>query len=435
MITATLAAPIASQPAPAPTATEIQQPADLLQRGERWLRYGDFAAARKDFQTVIDNPGSTPDLQLQATFDLARAYRADGMFEQALASLEIFNSTKIENSTLASQLAPKVWLLRGELQQSIGDPSTTIESMRQVLALYPWAEELIQSEIASAQAQVGNVDETVKAYRAAASKATTDVARASWLEQSARANSSGSRHSDAIADLDAILSFAKQPDYRADLQYRVGQLYATAGNEASAIERWFLATKEAADSQSAYLALVELINREVPFDPYLRAKIDLQAEAWFPAINAYQIFLESVPISDTRHAIALHELGLSQLGAEDVDAAIATFDRVITQFPQCTCLGQTWMDKARAQVIRGDSSGARRSYRTFAREHPTDPLAPEALWQSGIRALRDDNRIEAAADFLALSDAFPESERTPFALYVVATGAFQGGFYTQAANL
>ena len=131
----------------------------------------------------------------------------------------------------------------------------------------------------------------------------------------------------------------------------------------------------------------------------------------------------------------MHELGLSQLGAEDVDAAIATFDRVIAQFPQCTCLGQTWMDKARAQVIRGDSSGARRSYRTFAREHPTDPLAPEALWQSGIRALRDDNRIEAAADFLALSDAFPESERTPFALYVVATGAFQGGFYTQAANL
>ncbi len=78
---------------------------------------------------------------------------------------------------------------------------------------------------------------------------------------------------------------------------------------------------------------------------------------------------------------------------------------------------------------------ARRTYRTFAREHPTDPLAPEALWQSGVRALRDDNRMEAAADFLALADAFPESERTPVALYAVATGAYQGGFYTQAAHI
>ncbi len=95
----------------------------------------------------------------------------------------------------------------------------------------------------------------------------------------------------------------------------------------------------------------------MPFDLYQRGNIDLHAEAWFPAINAYQIFLESVPITDTRYAIAFHELGQSQLGAGEFDAAIATFDRVIAEFPQCTCLGQTWMDKARAEIFRGDSSG------------------------------------------------------------------------------
>jgi outer membrane protein assembly factor BamD (BamD/ComL family) len=38
---------------------------------------------------------------------------------------------------------------------------------------------------------------------------------------------------------------------------------------------------------------------------------------------------------------------------------------------------------------------------------------PEALWQSGSRALGDGNQLEAAADFMALADAFPASEFAP----------------------
>lgn len=418
------------------TPTDIPlQPSELRQRGLRQLRYGDYAAARKDFQSVIDGAGEDTKLRLQAQFDLARAYRADGMYQQALESLSLFESQGLEENTLMTEMLPKVWLLQGELQRSMGEPSLTIQSMNKVLAIYPWAEELVQSEIGAAQRDLGNFNEASVAYRAAANLASTDTAKAGWLESSASSNSDGKSYAAVIADYDAILNFAKRPEYRADLQYRAGQILAAAGDEPKAIERWLSATRESPESQSAYFALVELVNRNVDFDLYQRGYIDLNSEAWYPAINAYQNFLQSVSITETRYALAVHQLGQSQLGAGEHDAALASFERVITQFPDCTCFGQAWMDKARTEIARGDSSGGRRTYRSFARLYPTDPLAAEALWQSGVRALRDDNRMEAAADFLTLADSFPTSNRAPSALYAVATGAFQGGFYTQAANI
>ncbi|MCB0183185.1 MAG: transglycosylase SLT domain-containing protein, partial [Caldilineaceae bacterium] len=44
-------------------------------------------------------------------------------------------------------------------------------------------------------------------------------------------------------------------------------------------------------------------------------------------------------------------------------------------------------------------------------------------------------RVEAAADLLRLADAFPMSERTPFALYLVGFGAYRAGLYEQATAL
>lgn len=75
----------------------------------------------------------------------------------------------------------------------------------------------------------------------------------------------------------------------------------------------------------------------------------------------------------------------------------------------------------------GAPAEGRRIYRTFARNHPDEPLAPEALWLSALSSLAagalptsgaaQDLRVavdpfdEAAADLLRLADAFPSSPR------------------------
>ena len=174
------------------------------------------------------------------------------------------------------------------------------------------------------------------------------------------------------------------------------------------------------------------MNRNADFDLFQRGYIDLFAEAYDPAINAFQGYLAAVDPTDERIDNARHRLGQSYLGAGRYAEAIAELDRVIAEAPACDCLGLAYLHKALAQSGLGDDAGARRTYRTFAREHPEDPLAPEALWQSGAQALDAGNQLEAAVDFLALADAFPASERAPQALYALGVGANIKQLYSQS---
>ncbi len=429
--TTALPSALAASPVPQPTL----RPSEQLEHGLRQLRYGDFAAARQIFLALLDAPVEEPEIQVQARFDLARAYMAEGLYEDGLTTLEFFSDAAQVDGPLKAMLAPKALLLRAQAYQALSDHAAALSAYQQVLTSYPWASEALEPQVAQASLLLGDSVAASAAYQRAANAATSARDKVRWLEQVALVHNNAGRYMEAVAVYDEILSIAQNADYRAEIQYRVGQSLAVAGDESNAIVRWRSATEESPESRSAYLALVELINRNVEFDSYLRGYIDLNSEAWYPAISAYQNFLATAPISDTRYARAVHEMGQSQLGAGEFDVAIATFDRVITDFPQCSCFGQAWMDKARAQVFKEDHSAGRRTYRTFAREHGGDPLAAEALWQSGVRALRDDNELEAAADFLTLADSFPQSPRAPIALYAVGVGALQSKYYTQAANL
>ena len=92
---------------------------------------------------------------------------------------------------------------------------------------------------------------------------------------------------------------------------------------------------------------------------------------------------------------------------------------------------------------RGAPAEGRRVYRTFARQFPADPLAPQALWLSARSSLEagappagvaPDPFDEAVADLLTLASAFPGSNRAAAGLALAGIGAFERGRYTQAAN-
>jgi soluble lytic murein transglycosylase len=107
---------------------------------------------------------------------------------------------------------------------------------------------------------------------------------------------------------------------------------------------------------------------------------------------------------------------------------------VITEYPSCTCFGQAWIDRARTLAAGGDGAGARRLYRTFARDYPNHPMASEALWRSGALAMNENNPVEAAVDLLSIAELFPTSERAPQALYSVGLGAFANELYVESAD-
>ncbi len=419
---------------PTPSATPL--PAEQLRIGRQLHRVGDYAAARAAFQSLLAQPNLDPAIQQAARYELARVYMAEGASADALSLLtESAGVTASSAAAMGNDLAVKAEFLRGEALAASGDYTQAIAAYWRFLEFAPWAAEVVQTRIALAYLGLGDNAGAAAAYRRAADAAIDTVARARLLESLATAYAGAAKYSEAVTVYDEILAIAQNGGYRAEIQYQAGKALAGAGNIPGAIERWRAATTEAPESGAAYLALVELVNRNVAFDLYQRGYIDLQARALIPAINAFQAYLDSVDATDSRAGQALHGIGQAQLQSKAYDAALATLDQVIVKYPTCPCLGQAWLDKGAVLVAKADEVGARRAYRTFAREHPADPLAPEALWRSGLRALRSDNQAEAATDFLMLADTFPDSERAPAALYAISLGAYQQGEFGQAIAL
>ncbi|MFN3332212.1 MAG: tetratricopeptide repeat protein, partial [Caldilinea sp.] len=427
------ASTVAAAAADAPTAAIAAL--DALERGRQLVRYGDYAAARTTLNQIVADASASSEQRAEALYDIGRAYLGEGLFGEALATFDQLDALLASAGSDPGQFGQKEHFLRGEALMGLGRYNDAIAAYWRFLEAYPWMNEAVQPRIARAYLALNDVDSAAAAYRRAIEDVGERVARARLLETLAQAYLDSGRPAQAAAAYDEILSIAENAGYRTQMFYKAGQSLAAAGDVAGAIDRWRSATTEAPDNYSAYLALIELVNRNVEFDLYLRGYIDLKAEAYLPAINAYRAYLDSVDASDARAANALHELGQSYLGVGNFGEALAAFDRVIAEYPNCNCFGQAWLDKAAAQARLGDPAGARRTYRTFARDYPNDPLAPEALWQSGRRALSEGNQIEAAVDFLALADGFPASERAPQALYTLGVGAFTAGLYSQAAEV
>ncbi|MBP7964142.1 MAG: transglycosylase SLT domain-containing protein [Caldilineaceae bacterium] len=423
----------ASTATPTPTSTPTPLPSALLNEGLRLLRIGDYGPARLAFAQLLAPDQADASLRVSAAYHMVLAYLQDGDDLGTLTALEQFNA-EAEGAALANDhaYATDALFLRGEALADLGRYAEALTAFQGFLAARPDLAQVTQVEIGHTYAALGDVAQAAAAYQAAADAATDRIAQVQLLEDVAQYYVDNNLNANAVQAYDAILARSVNVGYRTQIHYLAGQALAVAGDETAAIQRWQAATAEDPTSRYAYQALIELVSRQVPFDLYQRGYIDLMSSAWVPAVNAYQAFLDQADPADPKVALALHGMGQAYLGADNTAAAQSLFDRVLADYPDCACAGQAWMDKARSFAAAGDNAGARRTYRTFAGARPGDALAAEALWQSGLLAMRDGNQIEAAVDFLALADGFPSSKRAPDALYAIALGAQRSGLTAQA---
>ncbi|MCL4859549.1 MAG: transglycosylase SLT domain-containing protein [Caldilineaceae bacterium] len=426
-------------PAQAPAGETPQSMARLAQ-GLLLHRFGDYVAARAEFAAVINAADSTVTDRLHARYELARSYLAEGLFGEAVATLEQFDQERVaaglgDQWLGEGEFAATEEFLLGEALRGQGRHSEAIAAYWRFLDAHPWMAEAVQPRIGLAYRALGDHAAAAVAYRRAADAATESVARLRLYEAQAESHSAARDYAAAVVVYDEILAVAQIAAYRSQIQYLAGQALASAGDLPGATARWRAATDEAPEARSAHNALIEIVNRNIEFDLYQRGYINLSVGSYQPAINAYRNYLDLVGPTDTRYAAALVGLGQAYLGARSFAEALPVFERVIAEHPDCDCIGQAWLGKAAAQAGLGDGVGARRTYRTYAREAPDDPLAVEALWRSGMQALGEGNQLEAATDFLTLADAFPASERAPAALYAIGLGAMQTGLYSQAVEI
>ncbi len=433
------ALPPPSTPAPpTPTPTVPASPDEKLAQGVQLHRLGDYVAARSRLASLINDEAVTQEIRLDARFFLVKGYLADGYYSEALAAIEQldaeFDTASVEGAPTQTQDRQiESNLLRGMVLVGLGRHAEAIAAYREAVTQFPQLASSIDPRIARAYTILGDNVNAAAAYRAAATATVDTVQKVVLLEALAVTHSMAGRYDDAVTAYDEILTIARNPAYRAQIQYQAGETVILSGDEAAAIARWRAATDEAPSANYAYQALVRLVERQVDFDLYQRGLINLAAQSWQPSINALTAYLDIAPADDERRDTALHMLGQAYLGLGNLPAATETFERVIAEYPDCTCFGQAWLDHASA-ISFTDGPGARRIYRTFARDYPTNPLAPEALWRSGLLAINQDSAVEAAIDLLSIAERFPTSDRAPQALYTMGMGAYMNELYVESVD-
>ena len=471
-------------------------PASLLDEAAYLHRIGDYSQEQRLLQTLLADIRTEPaqgretpaasraQRRAPVLYRLALAYLADDKPELALDALEQLRrmgdalaageiSLPSASREAVAQILINSLFLRGEALAGVDRFTEAAAAYRSFLEQRPQLSGVVEELIADALLAVDERPQAANALRRAASAAITGDEEVRLLERLAAVLEGMGRWDEAAAIYDEILfgpDFEREepgPDqavpafddilgdrqrfiYRAGYLYRAGMAYAAAGDEEAAIVRWSMALTENPASDAAYLSLIQLENRDVPVDLFLRGEINLFSKAYAPAISAFERFLEKSPHA-ARAGEAWLGIARARMGMGQWAAARPAIDRVLADFPDCVCFGEAWLAQARIEFEDGAPAEGRRIYRTFAREHPDDPLAPEALWLSALSSLAADThprsgpaqdaRVavvpfdEAVADLLRLADAFPSSPRAADGLAIAGIGAFEHGRYELAVNL
>ena len=443
--------------------------ASPLQQAVWFHHVGDYSEEQRLLRTLLADPQITLAQLQEARFHLALSYLAD---EQPVSAANVLEQFSLQAGSLSADdpLRSRTVFLRAQALAAVGRNAEAVAAYEAFLQQHPQVTAAVAERIADAWLAAGDWPQAANALRRAANHVSGNWEKARLLDRLAgvleghgRWNQAASVYDEILAatetqagarnrddaEFDAILGYRVWTVYRVSYLYRAGIAYATAGDEEAAIARWRLALDEAPESNAAYQSLIQLVNRNVPVDFFLRGQIDLFAQAYFPAINAYERFLQEAP-QDDRAGQAWLGLGRAYMGMGQWDEAIRALDQVQNWYPDCGCFGDAWFIRAQLANAQGAPAAARRIYRTFARDHSDHPLAPEALWLSALSAIgagrglstepagraegSADFLVEAVADLLMLVDSFPDSARAPDGLAVLGIGAFTYGHLGLAAN-
>ena len=261
------------------------------------------------------------------------------------------------------------------------------------------------------------------------------------------------------------MSIAQIPAYRAKILRLLGDAYAAKEDTEAAQASYQEAIDNYPDTPDSYLALVELINADVPVDDFQRGVVDYYAQAYQPAILAFERYLSQLdaPADEATETItgttsititgtttqttiaptpqptplpnvdeALWLMGLSRRILGQYNAAIFTFQKLIDDYPNSPHWDDAHVQMGRTLIDQENYSRGKAVLRDFAAKNPNSPEADDALWRAARLDLDGDLLEEGQKNMRALTDTFPTSDYAGDALYWAGQAAFMQENYEDA---
>jgi soluble lytic murein transglycosylase len=381
-------------------------PSAQLAEARRVHDNGDYAAARAIYADIIRQQptGSESD---EARWRLGQAYMEDGQLTEAYVAL----SMALEQAEPAALPAVvDFWI--GDLLAQLGNPTGAVEAYRRYLAREDVLAGEVNLRIGRLLRAAGDLPAAQAALQEAVAKAPDNFILFAAREELAEAAIGLSEWSAALEQFDLILGASQYARYRAELQYRAGQVLEKASQPAVAVERYRQAIAEDENSPGAMDAATALRNLGQAVDDYTWARILLGNGYTGEGIAAMYSYLDSTPDHPARPHLLVAE---ANFGLREYAKAIAEWQALLDTHPEYTDRAGVLMRMAAANGRLGNVGLARDLYEQAAAVSATK--APGAHLEAARLAESSADCQTAAAEYLDVARLYPNAAEAGEALY------------------
>ncbi len=438
---------------PTPTITPL--PSDRLTLAQRAYVSGNYEVASLEFDALLNDPGADPYEKRLALHWRGRSELEAGDRPAAILTLHKF----LQQYPTAEQVRAAQFNL-GRAYEESSQPQEAVNAYLGAIIPADTINVYIYERIGDIRFRTGAYTETIAAYHHGINS-TDDPGFKVHLGEGI-AQTELLLHDDpakAIAQYEEILKIAKIDTYRAKVLRLMGDTYLLLDDLEAAYEHYQEAVDLYPQARDSHLALIALIEANVPVDDFQRGLIDYHAQAYQPAIEAFKRYLAhedtaaeplltealgSVasltttqtlpvePLSPQRIAETLWFMGLSKQALGQYNGAILTFDRLLREYPASPYWGEAYLTMGRTLIEQESFSRAKSVLRDFAAQQPDHALAPEALWRAAQQDRLEKLFDEAYSSMSDLADTYPNSQYASDALYWAGQMAYQAEDYEAA---
>ena len=396
-------------PTPTPTATPTPEPGARLANAHRAKRNGNYAAARSEFQLVLDSPDGEQEAA-EALYEGGVCAYLDGDYDAARDLLTQFMTTYPDDHRLG---ATHFYL--GAALEGLGEYEAAIAHYNTYIERQDVLGDLIHTRIGNVSMWLGQFENAVESYKLALDRATDLGQQYDLREQIGLAYSAAGRYQDAVDWLWSVTERSENVYRLARIWYLIGETYRLSGQEGQAREAFLRAVNGDPRPGYAHVALQTLVESNVPVNEYQRGLIDYYAGSYGAAVAAFQRYIEATPEynSDVHYYTALSFLysGSFSLTLEECERMINAFSSAVPYWEDM------WLIKGQAFAGMEQIDAAVKTYLDFADAYPTHPLAAQARWDAAWLLETEDRFAEAADTYTALADRHSNDDLAPTARF------------------
>lgn len=419
--------PPTATPVPTPTPTPTPLPQARVESGDQARFNGDWERAIIEYQQARE-ASSNPEIQIAALLGIGRTQYQAGDYQSAIDTLSFL----LDNNPEDIQRAYANFTL-GQSYFALEQYDAATEAFSNYIDLRPGLIDGYAFNLrGDAKRASGNVADALVDYR-------TALQSPSYLDplqiqiKIARSHAAVGDHITALGIYQEIYNQTNSDYTKAQMDFLMGQSYLALGQAEQAYAVYSDAVNNYPTAYESYLALLDLVNANVPVDELNRGIVDYYAGQYGVALAAFDRYFQAGAI-DLPTALYYNGLTLRALGGHE--DAILEWNEIIDNHPDDRLWDTAWEQVAYTQWYFMDNyDQAIQTLLDFVATAPNHPRAPEFLYDAATIAERSD-RLEQAADLWErVAVEYPGYEKAQYALHLSGVTRYRLADYSGANGI